>query len=140
MKAGILIAVALIIVVLGIGIYFVSNINSPTSTSDNGVVSNPDTETSVEDSGNNIEVTETKNIEIKGFAFSSATLTISKGDTVKWTNMDSVRHTVTSDSEGELDSMLLSQGQSYSHAFNEAGTYSYHCTPHPNMKGKIIVQ
>lgn len=82
----------------------------------------------------------THNIEISGFSFQPATLTIKKGDTVKWTNQDSTSHTVTSDSGSELDSELLSNEQSYSHTFNEAGTFDYYCTPHPSMKAKIIVE
>ena len=82
----------------------------------------------------------TKEVEISGFAFSPATLTIKKGDTVKWTNQDSTRHTVTSDSGSELDSQSLGNGQSYSHTFASAGTFNYHCALHPNMKAKIIVE
>ncbi|HTZ41834.1 MAG TPA: plastocyanin/azurin family copper-binding protein [Candidatus Omnitrophota bacterium] len=31
-------------------------------------------------------------------------------------------------------------GGTYSHTFAAAGTYSYHCSIHPSMKGTIIVQ
>jgi plastocyanin len=34
---------------------------------------------------------------------------------------------------------LLSSGQTYSQTFNTAGEYTYHCTPHSFMKGKVIV-
>ena len=81
----------------------------------------------------------TYTVDIRSFAFSPKTITINKGDTVVWTNYDSVRHTVTSDQGGELDSALLSDGASYSHVFDEDGTFSYHCTPHPSMKGTVIV-
>lgn len=82
----------------------------------------------------------THDVEISGFSFQPATLTIKKGDTVKWTNQDSASHTVTSDSGSELDSELLSNEQSYSHTFDEAGTFDYHCAPHSYMKAKIIVE
>ncbi len=88
----------------------------------------------------NTESPQTHNIEIKVFAFRPKSLTIRKGDTVVWTNMDFIKHTATSDSGIELDSVLLGKGESYSHTFNEAGTYDYHCTPHPYMKGTIIVE
>ncbi|MBI2042961.1 cupredoxin family copper-binding protein [Candidatus Pacearchaeota archaeon] len=78
-------------------------------------------------------------IEIKSFSFQNQELTINSGDTVIWTNMDSVSHTITSDSGSELNSNYLSKSQSYSHTFTQAGTYDYHCAPHPYMKGKIIV-
>ena len=34
----------------------------------------------------------------------------------------------------------MDAGQSGSHTFDTAGTFSYICTPHPNMKGTVIVQ
>ncbi len=79
-------------------------------------------------------------IEIQGFAFSQNELTIKKGETVTWTNLDEVGHTVTSDSDAVFESPLLQKGHSFSHTFTEAGVYSYHCAPHPNMEAKIIVK
>jgi len=79
-------------------------------------------------------------VEISGYAFKSASLTINVGDTVIWTNKDSIKHTITSDTGTELDSELLGNGETYSYTFNTAGTYNYHCTPHPSMKGTIVVQ
>lgn len=83
---------------------------------------------------------QTYNIEIKGFAFSPSTLTINIGDIVIWTNKDSVSHTVTSDSGNELNSPTFGKDGTYSHTFNIAGTFDYHCKPHSLMKGKIIVK
>jgi len=83
---------------------------------------------------------QTYNIEIKGYAFGPSTLNINVGDTIIWTNKDSTQHTVTSDSGGELASPYLSNGNNYSHRFTQAGTFSYHCRPHPYMKGRIIVE
>lgn len=80
------------------------------------------------------------NIEIKNFAFSPSTLTIKVGETVTWTNNDSTSHTVTSDSGNELSSGSISPSQTYSHTFNTAGTFDYHCSIHSSMKGKIIVE
>jgi len=82
----------------------------------------------------------TYEIKISNFAFSPSTITIKKGDTIKWTNLDSVRHTVTSDSGNELNSNLLSNGESYSNTFSQTGTFNYHCTPHPSMKARVIVE
>ncbi len=79
------------------------------------------------------------NIDIINFVYEPVELNIKVGESVMWTNQDSARHTVTSDSGNELDSALLSKGDSYSHTFTEAGTYAYHCTPHPYMQAKIIV-
>jgi plastocyanin len=60
------------------------------------------------------------------------------GTTVKWTNKDNVPHTVTS-ATGDWDSGQLSNGQSFSHTFTQAGTFAYQCTVHPTMKGTITV-
>ena len=81
-------------------------------------------------------------IDIRSFAFDPKTIAITKGDTVVWTNMDAAPHTVTSDvgsAKNELDSPTLGKGDTYSHTFNEIGTYAYHCSIHTSMKGKIIV-
>lgn len=86
------------------------------------------------------EAGKTYTIDIVNFAFSPSTLIISKGDRVVWTNKDSVRHTVTSNSGVELNSNTLSKGQTYSHKFDSAGEFTYHCTPHQSMQGRIIVK
>ena len=80
----------------------------------------------------------THDVEIVDFAFAPATLTITAGDTVRWTNSDAVEHTATSMS-GAFDSGLLAQGESYSMTFTTPGTYDYLCTPHPTMTGRIVV-
>lgn len=82
--------------------------------------------------------TATNTVEIKGFAFNPDTITIAKGTTVTWTNMDSAQHTVTGIGN-DISSEILSQGQTYSFTFNEAGTFEYQCHIHPGMKGKVIV-
>ncbi|OGM98579.1 MAG: hypothetical protein A2915_01970 [Candidatus Yanofskybacteria bacterium RIFCSPLOWO2_01_FULL_41_34] len=76
-------------------------------------------------------------VVIKGFAFNQSLITIRKGDTVVWTNKDSVSHTVTGD--GGLSSPLLGQNEIYSFTFNTVGTFNYHCPPHPSMTGTITV-
>lgn len=77
-------------------------------------------------------------VDIKDFAFDPANVTIAKGSMVTWIQKDSVVHTVTGDGN-DLDSPILSQGQTYNFTFNETGTFEYQCHIHPNMKGKVIV-
>lgn len=89
----------------------------------------------LEDVGESVEIF----VDIVDFAFSSEVLSVNVGDTVTWVNSDSTKHSVTSDSGSELDSVLLAKGESYSHTFNEVGTFDYHCTPHPYMTGVIVV-
>jgi amicyanin len=78
-------------------------------------------------------------VEIKSFAFGPGALTVKVGDTVTWTNKDITGHSATSD-DGTFDTGVLSQNESGSFTFTKAGTYGYHCTPHPNMKGTIVVE
>ena len=77
-------------------------------------------------------------VEIKNFAFEPKTVTIKLGQTVTWTNQDSTTHTVTGD--GGIDSDDLSKGKSYSKTFDTEGAFDYHCSPHPQMTGQVIVQ
>lgn len=80
----------------------------------------------------------TKNVTIQGFAFNQSSLTIKKGDTIVWTNKDSVPHTVTGNAGGP-SSGTLNQNQTYSFTFNSVGTFSYKCAPHPSMTGVVMV-
>jgi plastocyanin len=78
-------------------------------------------------------------VSIANFAFSPATITITVGTRVTWTNHQAgVEHTVTAD-DGSFDSGTLASGGSFSHVFSKAGTYPYHCAIHPFMTGKVIV-
>ncbi len=78
-------------------------------------------------------------VSIVNMSFSPASLTVVAGSTVTWTNNDNMTHTVTSDAMG-FDSGNLPMGGKFSQMFSTAGTYTYHCTIHPNMKGTIIVK
>jgi plastocyanin len=75
-------------------------------------------------------------VSIKNSAFNPASIQISTGDTVKWTNMDSFAHTVTGST---FKSGNINTGQSYQFQFTKPGTYSYTCSIHPTMKGTVIV-
>lgn len=81
----------------------------------------------------------TDTVAIQNFAFSPETITVKVGAKVTWTNKDSAAHTVTGDSDDGPASGTLAQGASYSFTFNKAGTFSYECSIHPNMKGTVIV-
>jgi plastocyanin len=84
-------------------------------------------------------VTSGNAVIISGFAFDPATITIKVGDTVTWTNQDSVVHTVAADDKSWA-SDNLAKGATYSHTFDTAGTFTYLCGVHPTMKGTVIVQ
>ena len=78
-------------------------------------------------------------IAIKNFAFAPSSLTVKTGTTVTWTNDDSAPHTVVADG-GAFTSPQLATGSSYPFTFTQAGTYTYHCSIHPSMKGTIVVE
>jgi plastocyanin len=79
-------------------------------------------------------------VAIDNFSFSPNTLTLSVGATVTWTNHDNVPHVVSSADNQFKKSTVLKTGQSFSHTFVTTGTYSYFCSIHPRMTGKIIVK
>jgi plastocyanin len=81
----------------------------------------------------------TASVTIKDFEFTLATVTISLGGTVTWTNDGPSTHTITAD-DGSFDSGSLSAGKTFSHTFQTAGTFTYHCSIHPFMKATVIVQ
>ena len=72
------------------------------------------------------------------FEFRPSTWYAQVGDTVTWTNQGPSAHTATSDT-GRWDTGRLDRGQSRSVNFTTAGTYAYHCTIHPGMRGTIVV-
>jgi len=78
-------------------------------------------------------------IDISGFAFVPATITIKVGETITWTNQDSAGHTVVAD-DNSWTSDNLGTGAKFSHTFDTAGTFTYRCGVHPTMKGTVIVQ
>jgi amicyanin len=73
------------------------------------------------------------------WGYQPPTITIHVGDTVIWTNASPLQHTVTAD-DSSFDSGMIGNGATWSMTFNTAGTYSYHCAPHPWMKGNVVVQ
>lgn len=79
----------------------------------------------------------THSINIMNLSFTPFIITINQGDTITWTNNDTMPHTVTG---GELNSAVLQKNETFSYTFNTKGTIDYICTIHPSMKGKVIVQ
>ena len=130
-----------IIIVLIIGGFFLFN-RSNSSTTDTNTTLTPTASptaqvTAVPEGAENIT-----NVEIKDLAFNPSTITIKKGDTVAWTNKDSMPHTVTSDYEDGKgpDSTLFGTDEVYGFTFLTAGTFEYYCQLHATtMKGTVIV-
>jgi plastocyanin len=66
------------------------------------------------------------------------TVIIGQNNTVTFDNKDSSPHTVTAD-DGSFNSGNLNTGASWTHTFDAAGTFTYHCNYHSWMKGTIVV-
>jgi plastocyanin len=77
-------------------------------------------------------------ITIKNYAYGSGSMSISQGDTVTWTNQDSVPHdVVVTSGPVKFRSPMLTKGKSWSYTFSRAGAYSYTCSVHPDMRATI---
>lgn len=84
---------------------------------------------------------QTHKVDIKNMKFNPASIAIAKGDTVLWTNIANMEHTVTGDDPAMLGDSgnITKNGGMYSHVFDTSGTISYHCEIHPTMTGTVIV-
>jgi plastocyanin len=91
------------------------------------------------DTDSSVPASATVNVEIVGFAFTPAEITIATGSTVVWTNADNSAHTVT-ETTAIFDSGALQRDQSFRFTFNTPGIYSYRCTFHSGMRGTITVR
>jgi plastocyanin len=77
-------------------------------------------------------------VTIKDFKFAPASISVSVGDSITWTNQDVAPHTATAN-DGSFDTGNLSKGKSGSITFSKAGTFAYICSIHPSMKGTVTV-
>src|SRR5688500_3098286 len=75
---------------------------------------------------------------IANFAFSPNPVNVKVGDSVTCTNGDAADHPVTAD-DNSCGSDSLTDGETFSHTFGQAGTFTYHCDIHPSMKGTVQV-
>ncbi|MBS3124035.1 cupredoxin domain-containing protein [Candidatus Woesearchaeota archaeon] len=96
--------------------------------------------------GNNVYT-----VVLSGNTFQPADVEIKVGDTVEWVNkktnddtqepndenQDANDHTVTFNTLGVDE--FLPAGGSFTHTFAEAGEYTYFCSIHSGMQGKVIV-
>jgi amicyanin len=74
---------------------------------------------------------------IEDYKYHPAELTVKAGDTVTWINKDKMKHNARGES---FDTGLLATDESGEIVFDSAGTFEYHCTPHPYMTGTVIVE
>lgn len=79
-------------------------------------------------------------VDMKGFAFSPASIKVASGATVTWTNSDGVNHNVTFDGAAVAPSGNFSTGNKAMVMPTAAGVYTYKCTLHSGMNGSVTVQ
>jgi plastocyanin len=95
-------------------------------------------ETTAPDESNTPDPNSTTTVEIRNNAFIPDQLNVAPGTTVTFVNRDDVPHTATSDNK-LFDSGELAPGASYPVVLEGAGTVTYHCYLHPEMRGSIVV-
>ena len=78
-------------------------------------------------------------VRVDNFTFGPDTLTVPVNSTVSWVNKDDVPHVIASN-DGLFKSKALDTDDKYSYTFSKAGTYSYYCSIHPKMVGKVVVE
>jgi plastocyanin len=89
---------------------------------------------------------QTVEVSMKDIAFNPGSITVNKGDTVTWTNDESIGHDVTkTDGPGpdfsSGDPGGMGEGDTFSETFKTAGEIKYECTVHaPSMSGTITVK
>ena len=86
-----------------------------------------------------VAATPKADVNIVGFAFGPAKVSVDAGYPVTWLNSDESPHQITITST-KARSPIVTKGQSTTLTFATAGTYDYACGLHPNMKGTIEVK
>jgi plastocyanin len=79
-------------------------------------------------------------VTMKDIKFNPSTVNVKVGDTVTWTNDDSVGHDVTGDGFKSGSAGDIQGGATFKHKFDKAGTFKYRCTVHPGMEGEVVVK
>ena len=86
----------------------------------------------------------THNVNVSGFSFTPAQITINVGDMVRWTNTGGV-HNVVADDNSFTSGAVSSSAWVYEHTFNSVGTNPYYCSLHGGpggvgMSGVVTVE
>lgn len=87
------------------------------------------------------EETEMNTVVYRDFEVMPKTIRVKAGATVTWKNEDAAKHDVTPDNPGSdfETSKLFGKSEEYRWKFIKSGVYTYHCSPHPYMKGTVEV-
>ncbi len=83
---------------------------------------------------------ETVEVSIEKYAFTPQQVNIRVGDSVKWVNREKrTSHSIVLPIAGVPESERFFPDESWTYRFAEPGRYDYHCGPHPEMKGLVVV-
>lgn len=78
-------------------------------------------------------------IAIKNFKFEPAQLSVTRGDTIVFSNTDFVPHTATA-RDSTWDSKSIDGSKTWEFVASAAGTHEYICVFHPTMRATITVR
>ncbi len=89
-------------------------------------------------------------VSIIGNSYYPKIIEITPGTTVTWINEDvfsflagefsGIHNVVSTEGPTNLNSPMLAHAETWSYTFEEEGEYTYICTPHPYMQGKVKVK
>jgi len=83
-----------------------------------------------------VNIVEPNLADAMGWGFAPKDVDVKAGDTIVWHNTGTLQHSITADT---FDAGLVDPGHTFSRRFDTPGVYTYHCTPHPWMKGVVRV-
>jgi plastocyanin len=78
-------------------------------------------------------------VPIREYRYAPGRIEIDAGSAVRWVNYDEAIHTATAD-DGSWNSGAIEQGGFWTAVFDQPGIYTYHCGPHPFMRGVVVVR
>jgi plastocyanin len=78
-------------------------------------------------------------VQINRNSFAPASVTINSNDSVTWRNSDTINHQVVANN-GSFASPILGPGKTYTRTFRNGGTFRYHDSLRPTVRGTIVVR
>ena len=78
-------------------------------------------------------------VTIDSFIFTPSSITVATGTSVKWVNHDEIPHNVVSNDKS-FKSKVLDTNEEFVYTFSKPGIYTYVCSIHPKMTGKVVVK
>ncbi|MBI5044534.1 MAG: cupredoxin domain-containing protein [Candidatus Levybacteria bacterium] len=97
------------------------------------------TEKMMYETANTITSEDQRVVSMNDSMFTPESLTVKVGESVTWRNDGMTDHNIVSDDD-VFTTGVLAKGEEGSYTFTKEGTYSYHCSIHPEMTGTIVVE